>query len=74
MKCVGAIFNRPQAARQAAGILFCEFIKHRLAQPEVKSTAAHIIEIEARKIIFCQSASLDFGAAIKLTADAAGGR
>src|ERR1035437_7416959 len=51
MKDVGSIFNRPQVARQASGTLFLEFIKRRLAQPEVKSTAALITGMRTRQFI-----------------------
>jgi hypothetical protein len=51
MNCVGSIFNRPQVAIQASGILFLEFIKRRLAQPEVKSTATLITGMRTRQFI-----------------------
>jgi hypothetical protein len=51
MKDVGSIFNRPQVARQASGTMFLEFIKRRLAQPEVKSTATLITGMRTRQFI-----------------------
>jgi UDP-N-acetylenolpyruvoylglucosamine reductase len=57
MNCVGSIFNRPQVARQASGILFWVFKKRRFAQPEVTSAAALINEIRTRQLIFSQATS-----------------